>query len=124
MADLLKTIKKLNDIKASIYTHSYVDHEAIELIDDVLELLTEKKPKARKHLNAPPGFECIRARFIGKDGSCGFKLSHVYDLWMLRAHGVIYVSRRDLNSTAIPYETMNAFKKNLDVISEDDEEDG
>lgn len=69
------------------------------------------------------GFKCIRAKFIGEDGLYGFKFSRFYDLWMTKAHGRIYISRRDLSCTAIPYNSKKELKKNWDVIWEEDDDE-
>lgn len=65
--------------------------------------------------NAPYGFVNITARFIGADGSMGFKNGHIYDLWMMKKPNVIYISRQDMNATAIPYESMKAVRKNWEI---------
>lgn len=59
----------------------------------------------------------IRARFIGRDGSCGFKKGMAYDLWMFQDNGKFIISLRNWKAMAIPYDTMNAIKKNWEAIS-------
>lgn len=59
----------------------------------------------------------ITARFIGKDGSCGFRNGIEYRLWIFQKHEKYYLSTRSMNATAIPYDTMNAIKKNWKIIS-------
>ena len=58
----------------------------------------------------------IRAKFIGRDGSMGFRNGSVYKLWIFYHYGKFLISRRDMNATAIPYDTMNAIKKNWEVV--------
>lgn len=58
----------------------------------------------------------IRARFIGQDGSNGFKKGMAYDLWMFQDHGKFIISRRNWKATAIPYDTMAAIKSNWEAI--------
>ena len=65
--------------------------------------------------NLPKPIE-ITARFMGQDGSMGFKHGMVYSLWMFHDHGKFFISRRNWKATAIPYDTMNAIKKNWEVV--------
>lgn len=54
----------------------------------------------------------IVATFIGKNGSMGFRTGKEYQLWLFEKNGKYYISRRSENAVAIPYDTMNAVKKN------------
>lgn len=63
----------------------------------------------------PYGFVNITARFIGADGSMGFKNGQIYDLWMMKKPNVIYISRQNMNATAIPYGSMKAVRKNWEM---------
>ena len=58
----------------------------------------------------------IRARFIGRDGSCGFRKGKTYELWFSEKGGKYYISRRNFSATAIPYDTVEALKKNWQLI--------
>lgn len=58
----------------------------------------------------------IKAKFLGKDGSCGFRNGQVYLLWIVQDRGKIYISRRSMDAMAIPYDTMSAVKKNWELI--------
>lgn len=69
--------------------------------------------------DAPYGFVNITAKFIGADGSMGFKNGQIYDLWMMKKPKVIYISRQDMNATAIPYGSMKAVKKNWEMLNTD-----
>lgn len=82
------------------------------------ELFDKLKALPKKKVPTPPGFKNIRAKFIGRDGSCGFNNNMIYELWMVRADGKIYISRRNLSCTAIPYDTMEAFSKNWIITEE------
>ena len=93
----------------------YQTEELLKILNDYKQLKQTIKPR-KSVPHAPPGFKCVRARFIGRDGSCGFNATHIYDLWMTKAHGKIYISRRDLDAMAIPYDTETAFRKNWEVI--------
>ena len=68
----------------------------------------DPKPVAKKK---PTLFE-VTATFLGRDGSCGFRKGQDYDLWLILKNNKIYISRRKLNATAIPYDTRVAFEKN------------
>ncbi len=59
----------------------------------------------------------ITAVFIGKDGSCGFRNGETYKLWLFQIDGRYYLSKRNMNSIAIPYDTMAGLKKNWRIIS-------
>ena len=56
------------------------------------------------------------AMFIGKDGSCGLKNGRTYciEIWERKSYGWpnyrVYV-----NGIGIPYDTMNAIKKNWKI---------
>lgn len=63
----------------------------------------------------PRPFE-ITAKFIGRDGSMGFQNGGVYQLWMFNDFGKFIISRRSMEATAIPYDTMEAIKKNWEVV--------
>lgn len=58
----------------------------------------------------------IRATFIGRDGSCGFRKGKTYELWFSEKGGKYYISRRNFAATAIPYDTIEALKKNWQLI--------
>lgn len=58
----------------------------------------------------------IRATFIGRDGSCGFRKGKTYELWFSEKGGKYYISRRNFSATAIPYDTVEALKKNWQLI--------
>lgn len=66
----------------------------------------------------------IEATFIGKDGSCGFRNGKTYDLWYFEKNKKIYISHRSLNAMAIPYDTMNAFRKNWTLVAKPDKRTG
>lgn len=57
----------------------------------------------------------ITAIFIGKD-SCGFKNGETYKLWMFQIDGKYYLSKRNENAMAIPYDTMNGIRKNWKIV--------
>lgn len=57
----------------------------------------------------------ITAVFIGKD-SCGFRHGETYKLWMFQKCGEYYLSKRDMDAIAVPYDTMNAIRKNWKII--------
>ena len=56
--------------------------------------------------------EVIFAKFLGEDGSCGFKNGHTYRLYYFTMDGKYYISRPSLKATAIPYDTLTALRKN------------
>lgn len=49
----------------------------------------------------------------------GFKNGQIYDLWMMKKPKVIYISRQDMNATAIPYGSMKAVRKNWEMLNTD-----
>ena len=66
--------------------------------------------------NCPKELINITAKFIGKDGSMGFRNGKTYDLWMMKKQNFIYISRRNMNATAIPYETLRVVEKNWELL--------
>jgi len=65
---------------------------------------------------ATPKIIEIRAVFLGKNGSCGFRQGESYDLWMFYdSKGRIRISRRNMDATAIPYDTQKALEKNWKI---------
>lgn len=58
----------------------------------------------------------IKAEFIGKDGSMGFKKGKIYELWHFVKGNKIYISKRNINAVAIPYDTIIALKKNWKIL--------
>ena len=58
----------------------------------------------------------IQARFIGRDGSCGFRKGKIYELWLSKTDGKYFISRRNLSATAIPYDTAEAVAKNWEIL--------
>ena len=60
----------------------------------------------------------VVGKFIGRDGSMGFRKGFDYELWVFlrNGDGKIYISRRDLNAIAIPYDTTKAVDKNWQFI--------
>lgn len=61
------------------------------------------------------------ARFIGEDGSCGLKKMHVYriDIQDNRDNQHDHFNFRVfVNGVGIPYDTIEAIKKNWEVIFE------
>ena len=58
----------------------------------------------------------IRATFIGRDGSCGFRKGKTYELWLSKKDGKYFISRRNFSATAIPYDTAEALKKNWQIL--------
>lgn len=57
----------------------------------------------------------ITAVFIGKD-SCGFKNGETYKLWLFNNGRKYYLSRRNENAIAIPYDTMDGIRKNWKIV--------
>ena len=58
-----------------------------------------------------------QARFIGKDGSCGLKRMKIYNIEIVeneQKHRFRY--RVFVDNVGIPYDTMNAIKKNWEII--------
>lgn len=62
----------------------------------------------------------IKAVFLGRDGSCGFRTGKEYDLWMFERNDKIYISRRSMDAMAIPYDTMAAVRKNWSIRGDND----
>lgn len=58
----------------------------------------------------------IRARFVGRDGSCGFRNGRIYELWLSKKDGKYFISRRNFSATAIPYDTAEAVAKNWEIL--------
>jgi hypothetical protein len=58
----------------------------------------------------------VRAKFIGKDGSMGFKKDGEYVMWYFCSNGKHYMAKPGYNSTAIPYDTKKALSKNWEFI--------
>ena len=56
----------------------------------------------------------VTAKFIGRDGSMGFKNGQVYDLWYYHKGNYHYLSKRHPGATAIPYVSVAAVRKNWD----------
>ena len=61
-------------------------------------------------------FKEIKAEFIGTDGSMGFRKGKIYELWYFKKNNKFYISKRNLNATAIPYDTPTALNKNWKIL--------
>ena len=57
------------------------------------------------------------ARFIGKDGSCGLERMKVYRIEIVENPSARFRFRVFVNGLGIPYDTMNAIKKNWQFIN-------
>ena len=62
------------------------------------------------------GIIAVKAVFIGRDGSMGFRNGQEYSMWYFHKDDKYYMSKPSMYSTSIPYATLEALKRNWKFV--------